>query len=212
MSTRRFRARLDRLERMAKPVVGRDDLRVDPVLARALRDEMARADELARNRCRYPKNVHAEETSKLKSRIFEMAKAISCPEGYGEMQARKDSHRLEALNNKRRSARGVLSDAEDAEEAQLTALLAAYRQRPQEPGADRLLQLKLKEIYGGLSAAEQSEYDHLIVLFPDIPMDPDDPMAEMYEVLCEKIRQLEEEASRHGQQPPWDNETDDCEP
>jgi hypothetical protein len=156
----------------------------DPVLARALRDDCDRLGELLRKR--YSKHggslsaAEEQEESGLRARVTQTAKAIGCPVGYGAAQARKDNNRLHQLYCKRISppscGGGALPDAEDAEEAHLRARVEAYEQSPEGVARRRILDLVLKRIPRGLSPAEQRELDELQALYPDPPLDPDDPM------------------------------------
>jgi hypothetical protein len=134
--------------------------------------------------------------SGLHACIVERATAIGCPAGYGAEQARKDSHRLEALLMKRDSPRGSLSAAEYAEEAQLTGWVVAFQQSPETRARDRIRELQMKSLFPmhghwKISAAEQSELDLLSALYPDLPPDPDDPMAEVIERAKRKDKQTE---------------------
>ena len=76
---------------------------------------------------------------------------------------------------------GTLTDAEDAEEAELTARVAAFRQTPEGRGRRRIFELELPRHHReGLSPAEQVELETLRGLYPELPPDPDDPFK--YEV------------------------------
>ena len=125
MTTRQLLARLDRLERKCKSVAPPAKFAVDPLLARELRNDVRRLEELKADR-----SSKSEETSKLGAGIVDFARAIGCPLGYTSDQADKDRVRLDELHRKRRSPRDTLSDAEDDEEAQLTARLWAFDVRP----------------------------------------------------------------------------------
>jgi hypothetical protein len=87
MSPRGLRARLMRLEEKIKkfePPRGVCDFRVDPALAKALRDDHLRADKLERDF-----NSPAEwfEAMRLRERNVERAQSIACPADYGRKQA-----------------------------------------------------------------------------------------------------------------------------
>jgi hypothetical protein len=182
MSMRRFRPRLDRLEKMAK---ARDwGFTVDPVLAGAVRE----LNDLLGSRDDLPGQPQPEHEKQLHARVVERATAVGCPAGYGAEQARKDRHRLSALLSKRRSPRhkggpprNSLSAAEYAEEARLTWCVVAFDQSPEGRARKRIDELSWKSFLGGLrneelSAAEQTELDHLRTLYPDPPPDPDSLM------------------------------------
>jgi hypothetical protein len=76
-----------------------------------------------------------QEEPWLRARFTKMAKAIGCPVGYGPRQAKNDRARIHQLYCKRISppscGGGPLPDAEDAEEAQLTARVAAFDESPE---------------------------------------------------------------------------------
>jgi hypothetical protein len=79
MSPRRLRARLKRLEKkikMIEPAGGGCGFRVDPALAKALRDDHRRANELERN---YTNSAEWQEGMRLRERNTERAKSITCP-------------------------------------------------------------------------------------------------------------------------------------
>lgn len=166
----------------AKPIDGACDFTIDPVVARAIRDDYARLTKLVQKRYS-PGSLSAaeeQEDSRLRARIAELAKAIGCPVGYGALQARKDSDRLHQLFCKRispPSCGGGLRDAEDAEEAQLTARVKAYEQSPEGLARSRILDLEMKAFWGGRTTTEQSELDGLRALYPNPPLDPDEPLA-----------------------------------
>jgi hypothetical protein len=166
----------------ANSIDGAGGFTIDPVLARALRDDYERVEKLWCKRSGPTGLLTAEEqeASWLRARITETAKAIGCPAGYGLLQARKDYDRLHQLYCRRisptRCGGGPLPEAEDAEEAQLRARVEAYEQSPEGVARRRILDLALKRITRGLSPAEQRELDDLQTLYPDPPLDSDDPM------------------------------------
>jgi hypothetical protein len=150
----------------AKPIDGTCNFTIDPVLARGLRDDCERLEELGRK-----KELNAAEQlekSWLRPRITAVAKAIRCPVGYGPNQALEDMNRLDTLYCKRISPRGALLEAEDAEEAQLTARLEAYLQSPEGIARSRIrdLQFTLPQYR---TNAQQNELDALRALYPDPP-------------------------------------------
>jgi hypothetical protein len=178
MSMRRFRPRLDRLEKMAK---ARDcGFTIDPVLAGAVRE----LNDLLVSRNDLHGQPQSEPEKELHARI--VATAIGVPAGYGAEQARKDRPRLSALLSKRRSPghkggppRNSLSAAESAEEARLTWCVVAFDQSPEGRARKRIAELGLKSFWAGygkgeFSAAAQTELDRLRTLYPDLPPDPDD--------------------------------------
>jgi hypothetical protein len=170
----------------AKPIDGVCDFTIDPVLARALRDDYERAGELLRKE--RPLSAAAEqELAWLRARITKTAKAIGCPAGYGLKQFKKDNARLHRLYCQRISpphcGGGALPEAEDAEEAQLRARVTAFDESPEGCARERIWHLVMQDFRGGRSAAEQNELDKLKTLYPDLPPDPDDPNTEALEAL-----------------------------
>jgi hypothetical protein len=156
---------------------------IDIAEARALRDDYHRLGELVRKRCGGPLTAaEVEEESRLRARIEDRARAIACPADYGPKQAQWDSNRLHQLYCKRISpptyGGGALSGAEDAEEAQLTARVAAFDESPEGCARRRIRDLEMQRVR---SAAEQSEVDNLRMLYPDLPLDSDDPLADAFQ-------------------------------
>jgi hypothetical protein len=175
----------------AKPIDGVCDFTIDPVLARALRDDHTRASELLRKKMapnEYggpPTAAEEQEQAWLGARITKTAKAIGCPAGYGLKQAKKDDARLHRLYCQRISppqcGGGALPEAEDAEEAQLRARVTAFYESPEGCARGRISHLEMQDFRGGRSAAEQNELDHLRTLYPKLA--PDDPNREALEAL-----------------------------
>ena len=162
-------------------IEGTSRFTIDPAVAKALRDDQERLNELVRNGSLLSA-AEVEVESELRASIADRAKAIGCPEGYGPRDARNDSNRLHQIQNKRRSppscGGGKLTTAEDAEEAQLVARIAAYEESPEGRARGRILELELQRFREGRTAAEQNELDSLRTLYPDPPPDPDDPLHE----------------------------------
>jgi hypothetical protein len=187
MSPRGLRARLKRLEKkinMIEPAGDGCGFRVAPALAKALRDDHRRANELEQN---YTSSAEWLEAKRLREGNIERAKSITCPADYGAIQARRDENRLSTLTLKRWHG-GSLTNAEDVEEAQLTARVAAYEETAEGRGRRRKLELTLKRITGSFTPEEKSEYENLQTLYPDLPMDPDNPMKPVYDRMIEADR------------------------
>ena len=173
---------MGRLQRPTRDTAHPSDQRV----AKALRDDYHRLGELERKKCGDPLSAaEVEEESKLRARIGDRARAIVCPAGYGLKQAQKDSNRLHQLYCKRISppscGGGALPDGEDTEEAQLRARVAAFEEGPEGCARRRIRDLEMQDFRGGRSAAEQNELDSLRTLYPDLPLDPDNPLTEAFE-------------------------------
>jgi hypothetical protein len=172
---------------------------IDHAVAKALRDDYHRLGELERKKCGDPLSAaEVEEESKLRARIGDRARAIGCPAGYGLKQAQKDSNRLHQLYCKRISPPscrgGALPDAEDTEEAQLRARVAAFDESPEGCARRRIRELEMQDFRGGRSAAEQNELDRLRTLYPDLPLDPDDPLTEAFEAWRRERARLQHRA------------------
>ncbi len=150
----------------AKQIEGTSEFVIDPGLARMLRDDSARLRQIA----------DGEEEAMLRARIAETVQAIGCPSNYGPREAGKDRNRLHHFYCKRRSPGGALSEAEDAEEAQVTARVAAFEESPEGRARSRIFQLKL-------SGAETEELESLRKIYPDLPPYPNDPLKHVMEAL-----------------------------
>jgi hypothetical protein len=193
MSAHRFRARLDRLERSGSTATAQDrdcfpNFTIDLPLAKSLRDDYKRLSELVRTPSHGgPRSAaELEEKERLRASIADRARAIGCPAGYGQIQAMNDSNRLHALNCKRMSPRGFLTDAEDVEEARLRARICAFDESPEGRARSRILQLVLKR---WRSPAEQEELDRLEAIYPDPPLDRNHPNYSSKDFIehCRKI-------------------------
>jgi len=168
----------------AKLIDGTGAFTIDNAVAKALRDAYHRLGELVRKKDPLSA-AELEEESNLRVRIGDRARAIGCAAGYGLKQAQQDNNRLHQLYCKRISppscGGGALPDAEDAEEAQLRARVAAFEESPEGCARRRIRDLEMQNFCGGRSAAEQNELDNLRTLYPDLPLDPDDPLTEEFE-------------------------------
>jgi hypothetical protein len=174
MSVHRLRTRLERLS----PSISTDgarDFTIDQTLAKALRDDKERLNELLRKR--YAPSQHGgpltaaevEEESNLPARIAERARTIVLPVGYGAREALRDANRLVKLFYKRITppcGGGPLTEAEDAEEAQLTAQVAAFAETTEGRALRRIRDLEVRGISAVLSDAEQNELESLQKLYP----------------------------------------------
>lgn len=170
MSTRRLRARLDRLMQSANSTTEESkaracDFTIDPALAEALRDDRKRLYELHPSYMNLFRTEEEEEVRMLRARIAERASTISCPAGYGIKECRDDERRLRDRDKVKYS---------DAEEAQLVARIEAFNQTPEGRARAHIGELRFK--LGWKSQAEHSELERLITLYPDPDMDPNDLM------------------------------------
>ena len=183
---RPVRARPDDPPGSAKLIDAAGAFTVADAVAKALRDDYQRLGELVRKKCSDALSAaEVEEELRLRARIEDRAGAIGCPAGYGLKQAQKDSNRLHELYCKRISppsyGGGALSEAQDAEEAQLRARLAAFEESPEGCARRRIRDLEMQDFGAGRSPAEQSELETLRTLYPDLPLDSDDPLTEAFE-------------------------------
>ena len=164
-------------------IEGGRDFTIDPGLAKALRDDSERLNQLGHKQSDGPLSAAEEqEESSLRARIAETVRAIGCPANYGPREARKDQDRLHHFHCKRISppscGGGALSEAEEAEEAQATARVAAFEESPEGRARSRIFQLQLADLSRGLSDAEAEDLGSLQKIYPDLPPDPDDPLLE----------------------------------
>ena len=174
MSTSRLRARLGRLERSRSTAVADPfGFNIDPTLAKSLRDDDDRMYWLGHDLdTKKPMSVDEradimKERERISASIRERAKTITCPAGYGVVQAHEDNKRTTWLWNKRKWGDG-LTDAEDAEEAQLKARVYAFSESPEGRARCRMFNLMIKGFLPHrLSAAEQEELDRLQAMYPD---------------------------------------------
>ena len=182
---------------IAPTIDAEDKFAVDPAIARALRDDLQRLDELVRKK--YASNgvpltnADVKEQAEIRARVAEAATSIRCPAGYDTRQARNDRDRLHKLSCKRMSppscGGGVLNDEEDAEEAQLMARMEAFKLTPEGRARDRIFELLLRSTR--LLDNERSELDSLQKLYPN-PVDPDHPLKESIEAWKRGLSSLEE--------------------
>jgi hypothetical protein len=150
---------------------------IEPELAKAVRDDQHRLGELLRKRCGGPLSAaEINEEIELRARVADRASAISCPVGYGPKQALNDRNRLHKLHCKRLTPSscggGVLSEAEDAEEAQLEARVAAFEHSPEGRARSRIFELQ-QQRFAAFSVAERDELKDLMTRYPEPPLDPD---------------------------------------
>jgi hypothetical protein len=160
----------------AKQIEGTSEFVIEPGLARTLRDDRARLRQLALRR--HSPGAHggsltsAEEEAMLSARTLETARAIGCPANYGPKEARKDNDRLHHFYCKRISppscGGGALSEPDDAEEAQLTARVAAFEESAEGRARNRILELECFVSFSrALTDTETEELESLRKIYPD---------------------------------------------
>jgi hypothetical protein len=176
----------------AKQIEGTSEFVIEPGLAQTLRDDSARLKQFALKE--YSPSAHGgplapaekEEEAMLRARITETARAIGCPANYGPREVLRDETRSHHFYCKRISppscGGGALSEAEDAEEAQLTARVAAFEESPEGLARQRILELRYAGFSRRLSSAETDELESLRKAYPDLPPDPNDPLKDAFEV------------------------------
>jgi hypothetical protein len=174
---------------------------VDAAVVMALRDDYYRLTELIQ-KAPLPggreKTLSAAETaeeSSVRAGIAERARAIGCPEGYGPRQARCDYNQLHALY-----CEGISPPSESAEEAQLLARVLAFEHSPEGLSRQRILELANWSIAKGLCPAEQDELDRLRKLYPDLPLDDDDPLKKAIEA-CGRVAREGQRSVREKSSP-----------
>jgi hypothetical protein len=190
MSTPRLRGRVLRLEQLVvKAKAIRDPIceqfKIDPELARAIRDDDWRGYQLSRKSLKTKLSaVEQEILSKARVGVIDRARTIIVPAGYGMSQVHKDANRNQRLFRKRLFAfpKNVLLPSEDAENALLTARIKAFRQSPEGCGRRRINQLFAKSRGSrSLTPDEKEELQRLAQQYPPLPW-PD----------CEPIKAVEE--------------------
>jgi hypothetical protein len=136
---------------------------ITPAMARALRDDYERVSELLRKQ----PNLSApelEEKSRLEASIAERASAIGWPlptDGQAEPGLHSDALHKAWLKRLPNWAGEPMTEAEDADEAQMRARMLAFEQRPEGRARRRIDELEWKGRETPLSGVEQQELDEL---------------------------------------------------
>jgi hypothetical protein len=129
----------------------------------------------------------------LEPRIAERLRALKCPEGYGGIDAKKDTSRLVQLSR----AHNALTKKEDAEAAHLAARLEVYKRSPEGKSRQRIEELGLKRGNSALTGEERSEHDRLKATYPDLPEDPH-PLAHIVPHLTRAIEKYRAQQRSQG--------------
>jgi hypothetical protein len=173
MTIKQLRARLDRLERSIKlddPKVEQKKLPfefpIDPALAKEILDEQrflhaVRSSRGFRSISRG--DPETPEESLAGARIVELARTISCPTHYGFKQFWSDHKRVNELFVEKEAI-------SDAEEAQVTARMEAFKQSPE--GRARIRLDELENGPGLITPAALEEMERLLKLYPEPWADP----------------------------------------
>jgi hypothetical protein len=166
-------------DRNAGAIGESDGFTIDMGEARAFRDIEHRRAALRRKRYGPSENgdpltaAEIVEEVELDALIAKIAGGLTPPPGYGPKEVINDGNRLHKLLCKRSMpvscGGGELAIAEDEEEAQLMARIAAYRFSPEGRDRGRLRELEFKEILRSTSPAEQSELDRLRAAYSEKP-------------------------------------------
>lgn len=184
-------ARLDEMPVIIEDKFGFD---IDPLVARAIRDDWKRAKFLWALGAGRPQGSE-KEIAECEARVRKRGETLTCPPGYTALQAKKDGRRLLEFYN----SRDKLSPEEDAQEAHIAARVAAYEASPEPEARSRIAWLDWEVISKrGLSAAEQSELDELRKRYPELPDDPDDPLFSAFEAVRQAVKKSREQNSLRG--------------
>jgi len=146
----------------------RDGFTIDTGKARAFRDIEHRRAVLLRKRYGPSENggpltaAEIVEEAELEALIAKIAQGFAPPPGYGPKEVINDSNRLHKLLCKRSMpvscGGGELNIAEDEEEAQLTARIAAYRFSPEGRDRERMRELEFKELRASVRAPVHGDH------------------------------------------------------
>ena len=172
-----------------------DGFVIEPALARAIREDERRLKELLVKRSgesppgSQPTAADVQEEAEVRERIAERLRAIEIPKSYRQPEAVLDMWRLGPLHYK-----AVLTAAEEAKEAQLTARVAAYKASPEARARERISELTTLGYSRRLSAAEKAELESLERLYPRLPPHPDHPYASSFAKFGEELKRLKEES------------------
>jgi hypothetical protein len=121
---------------------------IDIGVAKALRDDCLRLNFFTVNGG--PHNAaEKNEESHIRKRIAETARQIGCPPTYRTKESFRDGKLLHPLQMKRLTPNVPLTEAEDTEEALLTARIEAFKESPEERAQYRLFELFLKKTSTG---------------------------------------------------------------
>ena len=172
-----------------------DGFVIEPALARAIGEDERRLKELLVKRSGEsqprspPTAADVQEEAVVRERIAERLRTIEIPKSYRQPEAVLDMWRLGPLHYK-----AVLTAAEEAKDAQLTARVAAYKASPEARARERISNLTTLGNSRRLSAAEKAELESLESLYPRLPPHPDHPYASSFAKFGEVLKRLKEES------------------
>jgi hypothetical protein len=150
--------------------------KVDPELARAERSDLRSSKFLHQSWFRREKGSDEEkaaneELAQIRKRRAERLALLQYPSGYTVDDFAKDRKRLEQLNKMEQKK---LTPKEDAEEAHLSARVAAYQLNPELLGKARIRELEQRRAIGlQLTAAEEQELSDLRARYPELAAEID---------------------------------------
>jgi hypothetical protein len=140
--------------------------KIDPVVAKAVREIKAQRDALSPARWSKPPPADIKKSEGLLGRLREQIETIDCPDGYGGLDLDNDETRVAELQARRRTQVKLTRD-EDAEEAYLVARSEVYRTTPKHQAWCRFYELEKYRALGyTLTTSELSELEALRTQFP----------------------------------------------
>jgi hypothetical protein len=149
--------------------------KIDPVMARAIRDIAAKCDALARALEPRPQTLDMDppaekvaEYEMLLKQLDRQIETIAVPDTYNWPDLQSDDLRMKEIRTLAKS-RGKLGPDDDAEEAYLIARTEAYRACPRHCAWCRISELELSRAEGrSLTETELHELDDLRAHFPAV--------------------------------------------
>jgi hypothetical protein len=152
-------------ERLVNLVEDEFGFKIDPVVAKVVREIKTQWDALSPAYASKPSPADIKERESLHARLCENIETIDCPDGYGGRDLEKDDERLQELNERRIKAK--LTPEEIAEEAYLVSRTEVYRATPKHQAWGRIYELEKYRALGyTLNTSELSELEALRAQFP----------------------------------------------
>jgi hypothetical protein len=153
-------------ERSAALVEDEFGFKIDPQVARTIREIAGECDCLADRREPSPADIQKHKT--LLKYLHEQIATIECSATYSWADLKNDKERLKEIQEQRRQQRKLPPDR-DAEEAYLVARMEAYRATPKHQAWCRISGLEVRHAKGDmLTDAEISELASLRAQFPTV--------------------------------------------
>jgi hypothetical protein len=152
-------------ERSVNLVEDEFGFKIDPVVAKAVREIKAQCNVLSAAHASKPSPADIKKREGLLARLREHIETIDCPDGYGGLDLDNDEVRLWELNERRIKAK--LTPEEIAEEAYLVSRTEVYRATPKHQAWGRIYELEKYRVFGyTLTMSEFSELGALRGQFP----------------------------------------------